>query len=405
MSYDLLADVRVIEVSMYAFAPAAGAVLADWGADVVKVVPVEHADPMLSTDAIAGLPKREHGLAFMWQLLNRGKRCIALDLSTDPARQILHELIAGADVFITNLLPDARRRFALEPEELLAAHPRLVYARASGHGPEGPERDDGGFDHTDFWARTGIAHAASQVSDEFVPQPIPAMGDLSSGAFLAGGIAAALFRRERTGVGGIVDVSLLSSGMWVGQPSIVASRLYDVPTIPRMRHAESANAFVGAYRTRDDRLVNMAGIRTDTGFDEFCALIGRPDIADDARFATAMDRYEHRRALIEIMDDVFAERDLADWVEVLRQFDTPWTVVKTAAEAAADPQAAANHYLVPVSGHAVDFELVPSPAQFDERAPTLTPAPEHGQHTEEVLLALGRTWDDIAKLQSESVIP
>jgi crotonobetainyl-CoA:carnitine CoA-transferase CaiB-like acyl-CoA transferase len=405
MSYDLLADVRVIEVSMYAFAPAAGAVLADWGADVVKVVPGEAADPMLSPTAIAGLPTNDTSLPFMWQLLNRGKRCIALDLSTEPAREILHELVATADVFITNLLPDARRRFGLEPEEVLAAHPRLVYARASGHGPEGPERDDGGFDHTDFWARTGIAHAASQVSDEFVPQPIPAMGDLSSGAFLAGGVAAALFRRERTGAGGIVDVSLLSSGMWVGQPSIVASRLYDVPTIPRMRHADAANAFVGAYRTRDGRLVNMAGIRTDKGFDEFCALIGRPEIADDPRFATASDRSEHRRALIELMDDVFAERDLAEWVEVLRQFDTPWTVVKTAAEAAADPQATANHYLVPVTGHAVEFELVPSPAQFDERAPVLTPAPEHGQHTEEVLLDLGRTWDDIARLQAESVIP
>ena len=153
----------------------------------------------------------------MWQLLNRGKRCIALDLSAEPAREILHELVASADVLITNLLPDARRRFGLDPDELLARSPRLVFARASGHGPEGPERDDGGFDHTDFWARTGIAHAASQVSDEFVPQPVPAMGDLSSGAFLAGGIAAALFRRERTGTGGIVDVSLLSSGMWVAR--------------------------------------------------------------------------------------------------------------------------------------------------------------------------------------------
>ena len=149
----------------------------------------------------------------------------------------------------------------------------------------------------------------------------------------------------------------------------------------------------------------MAGIRTDKGFDEFCVLIGRPDIATDPRFTTATDRSERRRALIEIIDGVFAERDLADWVEVLREFDTPWTVVKSAAEAAADPQAAANHYLVPVTGHAVDFELVPSPAQFDEQAPTLAPAPEHGQHTEEVLLALGRTWDDIGRLQADSVIP
>jgi crotonobetainyl-CoA:carnitine CoA-transferase CaiB-like acyl-CoA transferase len=404
VSYDTLDGVRVVEVAMYAFAPSAGAVLADWGADVVKVVPAEIADPMLG-NPIAGLPENETGIAFMWQLLNRGKRCVALDLEAEAGRDVLHDLIATADVLITNLLPRARQRFGLEPDALLTRHERLIYARASGHGPEGPERDDGGYDHTDFWARTGIAQAASQVSDEFVPQPVPAMGDLSSGAFLAGAIAAALFRRERTGRGALVDVSLLSSGMWVAQPSVVAAHLFGVPTVPRMRHADSMNAFVGAYRTSDDRLINLAGIRTDKGFDEFCALVGRPDIADDPRFATAEGRYEHRRALIGIMDEVFASKDLATWIEIFAAFDTPWSVVQTAAEAAVDPQVAANHYLVPVTGMPSDFALVPSPAQFDAQVPSLAPAPEHGQHTEAVLLELGRTWDDIARLQSDSVIP
>jgi crotonobetainyl-CoA:carnitine CoA-transferase CaiB-like acyl-CoA transferase len=193
--------------------------------------------------------------------------------------------------------------------------------------------------------------------------------------------------------------------MWVAQPSVVAAHLFGVPTIPRMRHADSMNAFVGAYRTSDDRLVNLAGIRTDKGFDEFCALIARPDLADDPRFATAADRFEHRRALIAIMDDVFGAKDLATWAALLADFDTPWSVVQTAAEAAVDPQVGANNYLVPVAGMPSEFALVPSPAQFDEQAPAVTPAPEHGQHTEEVLLELGRTWDDIARLQSDAVIP
>jgi crotonobetainyl-CoA:carnitine CoA-transferase CaiB-like acyl-CoA transferase len=404
VSYDTLEGVRVVEVSMYAFAPSAGAVLADWGADVIKVVPAEIADPMLG-NPIAGLPENETGIAFMWQLLNRGKRCVALDLKTDAGREILHDLIATADVLITNLLPRARQRFGLEPDDLRARHERLIYARASGHGPEGPERDEGGYDHTDFWARSGIGQAASQVSDEFVPQPVPALGDLSSGAFLAGAIAAALFRRERTGQGALVDVSLLSSGMWVAQPSVVAAHLFGVPTIPRMRHADSMNAFVGTYRTSDDRLINLAGIRTDKGFDEFCALVGRPDIADDPRFQTAEDRSVHRRELIGVMDEVFASKDLATWIEVFADFDTPWSVVQTAAEAAVDAQVRANHYLVPVTGMPSEFALVPSPAQFDEQVPSLAPAPEHGQHTEEVLLDLGRTWADITRLQSDSVIP
>jgi crotonobetainyl-CoA:carnitine CoA-transferase CaiB-like acyl-CoA transferase len=404
VSYDVLDGVRVVEVSMYAFAPAAGAVLADWGADVIKVVPAEIADPMLG-NPIAGLPENETGIAFMWQLLNRGKRCIALDLKTAAGREVLQDLIATADVLVTNLLPGARERFGLEPDDLLARHEQLIYARASGHGPEGPERDEGGFDHTDFWARTGIAHAAGQVSDEFVPQPVPAMGDLSSGAFLAGSVAAALFRRERTGRGALVDVSLLSSGMWVAQPSVVAAHLFRVPTIPRMRHADSMNAFVGAYRTSDDRLINLAGIRTDKGFVEFCALVGRSELVDDPRFATAEDRYEHRRALIGIMDEVFGAKDLATWTAILAEFDTPWSVVQTAAEAAVDPQVTANHYLVPVTDMPPEFGLVPSPAQFDGQSPSIAPAPEHGQHTEEVLLDLGRTWDDIAQLQSDAAIP
>lgn len=403
MSYDLLDGIRVVEVAMYAFAPSAGAVLADWGADVIKVVPPKTGDPMMG-DIIAGLPKNETGIAFMWQIMNRGKRCIGVDLSSEEGRAVLHDLVGTADVLITNLLPGARARFGVEPEQLMAINPSLVYARATGHGPLGPESDEGGYDHTDYWARTGIADAASQVSDEFVPQPVPAMGDLAAGAFLAGAIAAALLRRERTGAGALVDVSLLSSGMWVAQPAVVASKLHGVPTIPRVRHADLPNAFVGAYRTSDDRLVYLAGIRTDQGFDEFCEMLGRADVGGDPRFATAMDRYENRRELIAVMDEIFASRDLASWVEVLQGLKTPWAVVQNAAEAGADPQVAANGYLVPVEGLPSPFHLVASPAQFDGEAPAIRPAPEHAQHTEELLLELGRSWEDIAQLQADGAI-
>ena len=205
MAYDLLDGVRVVELAMYAFAPSCAAVLSDWGADVVKIVPPDLADPMKGTP-IAGLPDKDVGVAFMWEITNRGKRCIGLDVSTDEGHAILLDLVREADVFITNLLPGARARFHVDAAELQAVNPSLIYARASGHGDAGPEREAGGFDHTDFWARTGIGHAASMVAGEFVPQAGPALGDLSSGAFLAGGVAAALFRRERTGRGAVVDV-------------------------------------------------------------------------------------------------------------------------------------------------------------------------------------------------------
>jgi crotonobetainyl-CoA:carnitine CoA-transferase CaiB-like acyl-CoA transferase len=242
----------------------------------------------------------------MWEIMNRGKRCIGLDLSRPDGQEILTDLVRDADVFITNLLPSARRRFSIDVDDLERINPRVVYARASGHGPEGPEKDVGGFDHTDFWARTGIGHAASLVADEFVPQAGPALGDLSSGAFLAGGIAAALFRRERTARGAVVDVSLLSSGMWAFSPAVVASTVYDVDTIPRVRHRKLANPMVAGYATRDQRTIYFAGVQTDRNFENFCEVIDRTDLLDDPRFATGAARRANARECIDVLDEIFA---------------------------------------------------------------------------------------------------
>ncbi len=338
--YDLLEGITVVELSLYAFAPSAGAVLADWGADVVKVVPPDVADPMRGTP-IARLPERDVGVEFMWELLNRGKRCIGVDVSHPDGQQVLHDLVARADVFVTNLLPDARRRFCVEVDDLQAVNPRLVYARATGHGAEGPERDRGGYDITDFWARSGIGHAASQVSDEFVPLLGPAFGDLTSGAFLAGGIAAALVRRERAGVGAVLDASLLASGLWVLSPGVVASRLYDIDTIPRFRHAEAPNPLVAVYTTADDRQIYLSGIQTERHFENFCEVVDRPDLLEDPRFATGKARLAHAAECVAVIDEIFAARTLEEWRVVLAGLTTPWMVVQTAAEASRDPVRAA----------------------------------------------------------------
>jgi crotonobetainyl-CoA:carnitine CoA-transferase CaiB-like acyl-CoA transferase len=403
MSYDLLDGVKVVEVSMYAFAPSAAAVLADWGADVVKVVPPAVADPMKGTP-IGGLPAVDVGVAFMWEITNRGKRCIGLDLSSADGQQVLADLVRDADVFITNLLPDARRRFRVDVDDLLAVRPDLVYARASGHGPDGPEREVGGFDHTDFWARTGIGHAASLVSDEFVPQAGPALGDLSAGAFLAGGIAAALFRRERTGRPAVVDVSLLSSGLWAFSPGVVASQLYDVDTIPRLRHHELPNPLVAAYTTSDRRLIYFAGVQTEAHFENFCDVIGRRDLLDDLRFATSRARAANAADCIATLDEIFATRDLTTWAKTLQGLSTPWTIVQSAREAGDDPQVRANNFVTMVDGPSRRYPLVASPAQFDGIAPSLRPAPDHGEHTDQILDELGRDWDEIVRLKTSGVV-
>jgi crotonobetainyl-CoA:carnitine CoA-transferase CaiB-like acyl-CoA transferase len=403
MPYDLLDGVTVVELSMYAFAPSAAAVLADWGADVVKVVPPAHPDTLMG-NAIGGLPDTDVGVAFMWEIVNRGKRCIGIDVSVDAGRDVLLELVADADVFITNLLPARRRKYRLDPDDLFAVNPALVYGRASGHGDRGPEREHGGYDHTDFWARTGIGDAASMVADEFVAQVAPAFGDLSSGAFLAGAIAAALVRRARTGRGAVVDVSLLSSGLWVLSPGVVASRLYGVDNIPRFRHARLPNPLVAAYATRDGRYVYLSGIQTEGHFEDFCALIGRHDLCADPRFGSGTARAAHAAECIAVLDEIFAEHDLDHWVTVLRGMTTPWSIVQTAAEAAADPQTVANGYVVAVDGASRPHPLVASPAQFDERPTTLRRAPEHGEHTEEILLEMGKDWDAIGRLKDAAAV-
>jgi crotonobetainyl-CoA:carnitine CoA-transferase CaiB-like acyl-CoA transferase len=403
MGYDLLEGVSVVELSMYAFAPACAVVLGDWGADVIKVVPPLIPDTLMG-NAIGGLPDNPAGKGFMWEIMNRGKRCIGADVSTEDGRQVLLDLVCRADVFITNLLPARRRRYRLDPEDLFAVNPGLVYARATGHGDRGPEREDGGYDHTDFWARTGIAHAASMVAGEFVPQAGPALGDLASGAFLAGAVAAALVRKARTGRGAIVDVSLLSAGLWMAAPGVVASQLYGVPNIPRFRHADLPNPLVAGYVTRDDRIVYMAGIQTEGHFESFCELIGRTDLVDDPRFATAEARQSHARECIGVLDGIFAERDLAEWSKLLEQLSTPWTVVQSAAEAAIDPQVTANQYLTQVETARGQLPLVASPAQFDGRAAALTRAPDHGEQTEEILVELGRSWDEIQRLKDKGAV-
>lgn len=403
MPYDLLDGVKVVELAMYAFAPSAAAVLADWGADVVKVVAPDIPDTLMG-NVIGGLPNTDVGVRFMWEIMNRGKRSIGIDVSVADGRDLLLELVADADVFITNLLPARRRKYRLDPSDLFAVNPRLVYGRASGHGDEGPEREAGGYDHTDFWARTGIGDAASMVCDEFAPQVGPALGDLASGAFFAGAISAALVRQARTGRGGVIDVSLLSAGAWMASPGIVASALYDVPNIPRFRHAELTNPTVAVYRTKDGRYVYLAGIQTGGHFEAFCELIGRADLLTDQRFVDGAARAAHAAACIAELDAVFAARTLDEWLPILRRMTTPWSLVQTAAEAARDLQVVANGYVTTVEGTNRTFPLVMSPARVDEASTTLRRAPDHGEHTDAILLESGRTWDQILDLKAKGAV-
>jgi crotonobetainyl-CoA:carnitine CoA-transferase CaiB-like acyl-CoA transferase len=402
--YDILSGIQVVEVAMWAFVPAAGAVLSEWGAEVVKVVHPEYGDPMQGAP-VGDLPPVDVDVAFMWEILNRGKRCIGINLADPDGRAVLDDLVRNADVFVTNFLPDARQRLAIDVEDIRAINPKIIYARGSGHGVRGPEHADGGYDHTSFWARSGIAHAAAMVTGEFIPQPGPAMGDLLSGFSLAAGITGALLRRERTGKPSVVDVSLLGTAAFAFSPSVVASELYDVPTIPRSSHAKQPNPLVTCYTTQDGRQIYLAGLRTDQHWKEFCELVGHPKLGVDERFSEGPERLKNAHACIEVLDQVFGEKSLEEWKEVLVGMTTPWAIIQSAQELHDDQQVKANGYLVPVvAASGSTFHLVANPVQFDEVSPSLTRAPDHAEHTDEVLLETGRDWDEIMALKIKGAV-
>lgn len=398
--YDTLAGIRVLEVAHYAFVPSAGTVLADWGAEVIKVVHPEQGDPMRHT-ALGRLGTLPSGISHLWEMLNRGKRCIGVDIANEDGKVILDKLTEQADVFLTSFLPPVRERLGIDVEGVRRVNPRIIYARGTAHGPLGPERDAGGFDLNSYWARSGIAHVVSETLQVPPSMPLPAMGDLPSGFALAAGVTGALLQRERTGRSPIVDVSLLGSAMWANGPHLMAGAEGDVEAAgPVFR-----NALARPYETKDGRYIYFAGLRLDLYWEDFCLHIGRPDLAVDEQFQ-GTNRETNGAELGAILVGVIAQETIAHWSAVFLDMDIPWGVVQTPHEIHFDPQAKANGYVVPevVTNNGETVHMTATPVQFDEQALAVEPAPEPGQHTEEVLLELGYDWGDITRLKDARAI-
>jgi crotonobetainyl-CoA:carnitine CoA-transferase CaiB-like acyl-CoA transferase len=384
--------VRVVEVAAWTFVPAAGAIMADLGAEVIKVEPPT-GDPQralrnsLNVDDDSPNPFVE--------IPNRGKKSITIDLAAESGNGVLHRLVAGADVLLTSYLPAVRQKLRIDVDDLRVANPKLIYVRGSGWGSKGAMTEVGGFDAAAAWSAAGTQYKLTEPgAAQPVPQPA-AFFDLQGSSAIAGAVAMALFRRERTNRGAVIDVSLLSTGMWTMGPDIAAAP--HGGELPRPDRRAAANPIVNAYRTKDDRWINLVCLQADRFWTELCRLIGRDDLASDERFIDAPLRFANRTECVAELDATFGGRTLAEWQQVLASFSGVWSASSTFTEIHQSPQVAANDYLPKVTGNdGRSFRLVAPPYQFDERpAIPRGPAPELGQHTEEVLLDSGFTWADI----------
>jgi len=403
---DVMQGIRILEVAEHTFVPAASAVLADWGADVIKVEHAERGDAMrgLGRTGVIDLSK---GVHVILEHSNRGKRSIGIDLTRPEGLDVLYRIARKSDVFLTNKLPGVLRKLKIDVADLREVNPDIIYVRGTAFGPRGPDAERGGYDMTSYWCRAGsAAHTTPTEMEGIVPQPGPAYGDSIGGMTIAGGIAAALLKRERTGEPSVVDVSLLNTGAWAMSSAIALSLQTGKPWMkPSIGGALGFNPLVATYATKDGRHICLVMLQAHRYWADFCAHIDEPELATDPRFDSAEKLGQNAAEAMQILRETFATRSAAEWCERFRTLKGQWAPVQDTLQVAADPQVRANDYLVEAETKAgTRFELVASPVQFDEAPTTTRRGPEFNEHGDEILEELGLSMDQILELKAGGAI-
>jgi crotonobetainyl-CoA:carnitine CoA-transferase CaiB-like acyl-CoA transferase len=382
-----LEGIRVIELGIWIAGPAAAGIMADWGADVIKVEPPA-GDPYRFVLRHLG---QEGTQSPAFELDNRGKRDVVLDLRSEPDRQTLEDLLAGADVFVTNLRPSALERLHLDPTSLRERHPRLVVASVTGYGWSGPDRDRAGYDVGAFWARAGIAATLNPVGQP--PSDIrPGLGDRVAAMSLVAGINAALLGRYRSGQGAVVDVSLLRTGTYSIGSDLAVQQQWGKRGRTRPR-SEHESPLYNCYASGDGRWFWLLGLEGDRHWPPLLRALESAELDGDERFATGRSRREHRVVLIAALDEIFSTKDFDTWTARFDRADVWWAPVHSLAEVVTDPQAEAAGCWVELSTEdhstrqaGARAHGVAGPVGFwgTDLAPR-RPTPELGQHTKEIL--------------------
>ncbi|MCP5042120.1 MAG: CoA transferase [bacterium] len=393
---------KVVEMGVWVAGPAAGGILADWGADVIKIEPPGLGDPGRSFASMLG---GDLNMNPPFEMDNRNKRSLVLDLHKPEAMEVALELIDEADVFITNMRPGALERLGLDHKSVMQRNERLIYGAITGYGMAGPDRDRAAYDIAAFWARSGIANALFGPGAPNPPFQRGGMGDHGAGMSLAAAISAALYAREKSGRGQFVSTSLLRHGIYTMSFDLAINLRFGVEVQAADRNT-MGNPCINCYRDKEDRWFWIVGLEGDRHWPPLARVVGHPEWITDDRFATLGARAQNAAELIPMLDEIFATKTRDEWAEIFAsEEDFWWAPVQSFGEVLADDQVHAAGALVDVPDEQGTTLLPATPADFED-----TPwsprwmAPAHGEHTDEVLAERGRTPEQIAALRARGVL-
>jgi len=401
----VLEGLKVVSMELMEATPAATCWMGDWGADVIKVEP-------LTGDQYRGTRRIQGASAYLningaevnprFQLTNRNKRSLAVDLKKDAGRTILYQLVKEADVFTTNNEEKALYNLQADYDTLKQVNPKIIYAFLNAYGTKGPDKDGPGYDRVSAWARAGFQYTIGEVGDT-PPTQRAGMMDRVVASHVVAGVMAALYHREKTGEGQKLEVSLFHSAVWTLagdiQVALVAQQL------PKDDRTRVANPLWSSYRTKDDRWICVGMLRPDPYWGPFCKAIDRPELENDPRYNNMEARRQNNVELIQLLDELFVTKDIEEWERRFNENNLIYARVQSPKEVIKDPQALANDLFVDLNHPNGYVPVIATPVKFIQNpAAVEEPAPEVGQNTEEILLEIGYDWEGISQLKEQEVI-